>query len=288
MRALEPQVTPHGAWLSALGACASVPDGRVQHLVLTTTEPTGQPDSVTMAAVDQLLVPGHHAVTTVANTLFPADLYRDPGFAWSPNLREEDATVLDAAAADLYESYELMLPMLLRAERGNSHGTYFSRMITWPGVVAGGYNQLAWRVEQLRDKRRSGKGTYNASDIVIEGAAELQDLGGVEIYKVDDRRTMGFPCLVHLDFSLLRGQLSLLAVYRHWHLMRKGYGNLLGLGALQSFVAQQTGCEVGELVVHATVANAEFDQFNKMPVRDLQARLARTFNDKAREGAVVP
>lgn len=275
MRALEPAASAHEAWLSALDACMSEPDGRLQHLVLTVMEPSAAPDPTVAQALDELLVPTHHAVATVANTLYPSDLYYDPGFSWSPDLDQVSVDLLDSAASDLYESYEMMLPILLQAERGNSHGTYFSRMITWPGVSAGGHNQLASRIEQLRDKRRSGKSTFNASDVVVEGFGDLHDLGGVEIYKVDDNRTMGFPCLVHLDFSLLHGRLSLLAVYRHWHLIRKGYGNLLGLAGLQAFLAQQTGCGIGELVVHATVANTEFDEFRKTPLRGLRDRLSR-------------
>lgn len=282
MRALGPAASAHEAWLLALAACASIPDGRIQHLVLSITRPSPVADPALSAALNELLVPAHHGVATVANTLYPSDLYADPGFSWSPSLNLESVALLDQAAADLYESYELMLPMLLQAERGNNQGTYFSRMITWPGTSSGGHNQLATRIEQLRDKRRSGKNTFNASDVVIEGFGDLHDLGGVEVYKVDDRRTMGFPCLVHLDFSLLRGRLSLLAVYRHWHLIRKGYGNLLGLAGLQAFLAQQTGCEVGELVLHGTVANAEFDAFNKTPVRALLDRLTLD------EGLAVP
>lgn len=274
MRALTPTQSPHEAWLSALTACTAAPSGRVQHLVLAIEEPSGEPDPVLTDALNDFLAPPHYGVGTVANTIFPRDLYPDPGFTWSPELDQESVALLDAAAADLYASYELMLPVLLNAETGNRHGTYFSRMITWPGIEAGGFNQLALRVEQIRDKRRSGKATFNAADLVIEGAGELHDLGGVEIYKVDDRRTMGFPCLVHLDLSLLHGRLSMLAVYRHWHLLRKGYGNLLGLAGLQHFLAQQAGCEVGELVVHATVANAEFDDFHKGPVRALQSTLS--------------
>jgi N-acetylglutamate synthase-like GNAT family acetyltransferase len=47
------------------------------------------------------------------------------------------------------------------------------------------------------------------------------------------------------------------AVYRHQYLIEKAYGNLVGLAALMHFLCQQGGCELGELVVHATLADAE-------------------------------
>ena len=48
-------------------------------------------------------------------------------------------------------------------------------------------------------------------------------------HDANDTRVRAFPCLVHLDVSLLDNRLHLLAVYRDWHLISKAYGNLIGL-----------------------------------------------------------
>src|SRR5262249_18505243 len=71
------------------------------------------------------------------------------------------------------------------------------------------------------------------------------------------RRTRGFPCLTHVDLTLHRGRLHATAVYRHQYLIDKAYGNLLGLSWLLQFLCQQTGYQLGELVVHATLADAQ-------------------------------
>jgi len=200
-------------------------------------------------------------VDTVANTIFPASLYQDPGVRWAPSLNSHQSARLDEAATDLYDAYGEMLPLLCTAD-GNGRGTYFGRMISWPGKEAGGINQLAERIIYLRSTHRGGRRTQNVSDIAIGGEAELlaadelRDIG-LQVYAADDHRQRGFPCLVHIDLTLLDGQLSMLAVYRHQYLITKTYGNLLGLARLLGFLAQQTGFEVGELAVQATLADAE-------------------------------
>jgi hypothetical protein len=285
MKALATRATLTAAWLEAATHVAHSPGGRVQHLVLTVAQPSAQSNPVVIRALDAMLTPAHHSVETVANTIFPGSLYAATGAPWTPSMPAEDAAALDQAAADLYESYQLMLPLIRAADPGNAHGTYFSRMISWPGVEPAGYNQLDVRIRQLRAKRRHAR-TFNAADLAIEGAAELHDDGGVQIYKARDERTMGFPCLVHLDISVLNGKLSLLAVYRHWHLMRKAYGNLVGLAGLQAFLAQQSGFDIGELVVHGTVANAEQDSFGVRAVRSFLDDLAGAVT--AMDQSVVP
>ena len=82
-------------------------------------------------------------------------------------------------------------------------------------------------------------------------------MAGVQVFEVGDRRMRGFPCLTHLDLTLHDGTLHCTAVYRHQYLIEKAYGNLVGLGALLTFLCQQGGCSMGELVVHATLADAE-------------------------------
>lgn len=266
MTPLTPRRSCAEAHAEALAATAAGPGHRLLHLVTTVTEPGLQDPPEYREALDA--ASGSHSVTTVANTVFPSALYRDPGLDWSPGLPPVDLARLDGAARDLYDMYSFMLPGLVKAEASSGRGTYFGTMVSWPGKAPGGHNQLEARVRQLR-LQRARVSTFLATDLVVEGAAELghdganapdqDDAGvpGLQVYRSAETRTQSFPCLVHIDISVLDGRLHLLAVYRHWHLVRKAYGNLLGLAALQGFLAQQSGYEVGELVVHAGVANAE-------------------------------
>lgn len=260
------------AWLSALEAAEPTRDGRVLHAVLAITDPQS-PLTEVVALNDALLIPrGEHSVDTVANTLFPANFYSPPDVDFAPYLAPEQVRQLDAAAEDLYAAYRDMLPDLCTFA-GNEHGTYFGRLVSWPGKTSDGYNQLKRRVEQLRSHRKRRESAANAADFALEGIAEIEsatvEAAGLQIYKSDDERQMAFPCLVHVDISVVGNRLNLMAVYRHWHLVHKAYGNLIGLTRLLHFLSQQTGYEPGELMIHATVANAELHPFNHKILKKL-------------------
>ncbi len=115
----------------------------------------------------------------------------------------------------------------------------------------------------------------NLEDITVAGEAELAsspppgDPEGLQIYAANDRRERGFPCLVHVDLTLYERRISMAATYRHQYLVTKAYGNLLGLSRLLVFLAQQTGFRVGELMVNATFADAEENNYTKARVIEL-------------------
>ncbi|MBD3778248.1 MAG: hypothetical protein IE923_03150 [Micrococcales bacterium] len=249
------------AWLESLRTVNDEHDGTATHLMTVVRRPQDGDDADARTAVDRALSSrSKQGVSTVANTLFPVALYNDPGLEWSPDLTRDDAQALDQAAHDLYQAYLEALPTLKRVP-ANRGGTYFSRMVSWPGKTAGGVNQLDRRIEALRGEHRSGRRTFNASDIAVagdaDGANDPVDGGLLEEYLVSDTRRRGFPCLVHIDISVRDGSLAVLGVYRHWHLITRGYGNLVGLMRLQRFLCQQTGYIAGELAVVAGHANAE-------------------------------
>jgi hypothetical protein len=251
------------AWLLSLERTAEAPGGRAVHVISTVTDPGAEIEAVRSVLDDALKTAGAQSVETVAETIFPASIYPDPGADWSPGLPTGERDRLDRAAEALYTAYSDMLPLLLTAN-GNHSGTYFSRMISWPGKGPGGFNQLAARIERLRGENAAGKRTHNALDMDL-GADALaddpnedgDDLRGIQVYAVTDKRTRAFPCLTHIDLTLHQGQLHAMAVYRHQYLIDKAYGNLLGLSWLMHFLCQQSGFDVGELVVHATFADAQ-------------------------------
>lgn len=255
------------AWIEALKDVNDTDDGTATNLVLTVCHPDLGTDTEATRAVDAMLgARKRRGVATVANTLFPSALYNAPGWTWAPELPPDEVAELDDAATKLYAVYMDLLPQL-RQEHANRGGTYFSRMISWPGKTGTGNNQLQERITFLRGEHASGKGTSNASNISVAGEADTPDAdgedldlavaAGLEEYAVTDHRIQGFPCLVHIDISVRQGKLSLLAVYRHWHLITRGYGNLVGLARLQSFLCQQTGYRMGELTVVGGHANVE-------------------------------
>lgn len=268
MTTVIPQAeTVSEAWLNTVRTVHDQGDAAVH--TVTTVAPAGGEHAGIRAVVDDLLQPGRRSginvqrVDTVANTVFPRALYRSPGFRWAPDLSSEQASAHDEAAAALYAAYDAMLP-ILRTVGANGRGTYFGRMIDWPTRKNDERtNQLADRIAVLRSARRSRHARSNIADIAVAGDGEpaqstadaLED--GVQVFAATDKRQYGFPCLVHVDLSVHGGRLHLLAVYRHWYLITKGYGNLLGLSDLQTFLCDQTGYPLGELVVVAGMADTE-------------------------------
>lgn len=245
------------AWLQALACTVNRSKGRCVHLVMTVENPGLEDEAIRDVLDKGLEEAGGQSVETVAGTIFPHSFYQSPGFSWTPDLEEQALRELDAAAHNLYERYVDILPVLRRV-RANSRGTYFSRMITWPGKESGGTNQLDLRISRIRSEFANGRKTNNTLDIDV-GADALasEPLAGVQVCAPLDQRIRGFPCLVHIDLTLVEGTLHCLAVYRHQYLVSKAYGNLVGLSRLMHFLCEQTGAECGELVVHATLADAE-------------------------------
>lgn len=282
MIALSPASTLSEAWLASLETAATAPGGRVVHLVTTVTE-AGHEIRAVRDVVDRALDrAGMQSADTVAETIFPSSLYPDPGFEWTPGLDDGQVAALDEAASGLYGAYEDILP-LLRTVHANRSGTYFSRMITWPGKEPGGTNQLQLRIEALRGQQRAGRRRNNTLDIDIAADGLAEGPAGVQVYAVRDRRTRGFPCLTHIDLTLHDGRLHCTAVYRHQYLVEKAYGNLVGLSALLRFLCQQSGYALGELCVHATMADAQLSE--GAWVHEL-ARDARSALSTARESTI--
>ena len=256
---LAPARTLSEAWLWGLQTALEAPKGRLPNLVTTITDPGAEIREI-REVLDGALSPydDEQSVDTVAGTIFPRTLYDNPGADWKPNLDRDMKKAIDESAERLYSHYCSMLPLLLTA-RGSSRGTYFSRMISWPGKEAGGYNQLRQRILRLRSEHVNGRRTHNALDIDLSGYClpESQLPIGLQVYAATDKRTRGFPCLVHVDFTLFEGRLHCTAMYRHHYFVSKAYGNYLGLSWLMLFLCQQSGYDLGELVVHSTLADAQ-------------------------------
>lgn len=249
------------AWHATLKAVNAAPGGEMVHLLTSVSDPSADEDVGIRSALDAALARSRmQSVDTIANTIFPWHLYPDPQQSWSPH-PGADNTIVVAAAQRLYDNYEFIFPRLREAHPENRKGIYFARMISWPGKPMGGFNQLEKRLEHLRSMNSypHHKSAFNASDIAVADPQFDEPLTdhSVGIYRADDHRIRSFPCLVHVDIGVHENRLNLVGVYRHWYLIQKGYGNLLGLARLQRFLAQQSGYAVGELAVQATFATAE-------------------------------
>jgi thymidylate synthase len=120
-------------------------------------------------------------------------------------------------------------------------------------------------------------------DITVGGEAEEEYEPGVGIglqtHRASDNAPLGFPCLVHVDLTLYQGRLNMHATYRHQYLITKAYGNAVGLSQLLGFICHQTGRPAGELVIDATMADAEYKVWGEQAGVERILRRARAAKD---------
>jgi thymidylate synthase len=185
-------------------------------------------------------------VTTVANTLFPQALYHPQ--------RGNDARSF------LYWMHEQSFAITKRYQ-ANCHGTYFQRMVAWPGKHKN-INQLEMIIHRLQKGLRRSNPLSSAYEIgvseVEDGELDTAQTEEIRIYQPgSDGRIMGFPCLSHISLTLSKSQLHLTALYRNQHFIRKAYGNYLGLSRLLLFLCQEIGCKSGRIACVASHADAE-------------------------------
>lgn len=87
-------------------------------------------------------------------------------------------------------------------------------------------------------------------DLRYELDIETPALGIYETER-NHARALGFPCMSHLSFQRDGQSLHVAAYYRNQDVGRKAYGNILGLGQLCEYVAEQSGLSCGALTLLA-------------------------------------
>ncbi len=234
------------AWVAALNALVNS-GGDTANLTVAIADPIAEQEGVRQVLdrfIGERRRANYHSVelvSTVANTLFPS--------AWYVPER------LGAEAAEhLYELERSTRPV---SRRRNPRGTYFERMVAWPGQTDE-FNQLDQVVRRLRSARERGHQRGHEYEVGL--AMPADEIAAPVLVPGKDRNTRGFPCLSHLSFSLLHGIVHLLAVYRSHDFISRGYGNYLGLGRVLYFVAQESGLPAGELTCVSASATAEINR----------------------------
>lgn len=132
-------------------------------------------------------------------------------------------------------------------------GTYAERLVTVHGPDGKPmkdddgkpFNPLANTIRKMKRANNGGQATRAAYEISINRPWR------------DDNVLRGIPCLSHLSFKLIEGNVHLTALYRNHDYTYKVPGNLLGLARLQYAVAQEVKAGIGALVVHSTQAYFE-------------------------------
>lgn len=241
--------TVSDAWLNAVGAVNGVPGQTLFHLVTQVDDPLAEQPPIRAAADELLAELGHSSITTVANTIFPAQVA---------------ATSRDHV--HLATRYRRMYPTVRRLHRDNRRGTYFGRIVAHP-AAGGDLDQLGELIRRLRTELRTPGPKSARYEVNIAGPTEpdSEAPGGhdlmteaIPVYMAGrDNSPMGFPCLSFCSFQLDQHRLHMVAHYRRQHLIVRGYGNYLGLGQLLGYVCTATGLSAGELLIVAGVAQVD-------------------------------
>jgi thymidylate synthase len=224
------------AWLQAVRMLDAIKGRKVTHLLVRIANPVAEDDRIREEA--QRMIddwnsthpkrPMEH-IDTTRNSLFPVAFAR----------RSSDLEAL----ANMYRARYTKEGLL--GFRGNERGTYFGRIVAYPrGDGRDPADQLSETARKLRQELARGSRKSSRYEISIYNERL-------------DRSPMSFPCLAHLSVHMHATALHLQAIYRNEYLVGRAYGNYLGLGELQNYLANAVGLEVGELLV--TAGHAELD-----------------------------
>ncbi|HCK82995.1 MAG TPA: hypothetical protein DHW63_00240 [Hyphomonadaceae bacterium] len=219
------------AWLDAARLLRD--NGPTYGLILHVTKPMliTPTDDAVISEVDQFLRANKSfPIATVANTIFPKQLYGTSG------------------ADALYERYRKIFPRIKHAVP--DWGRYFERMINWPNGNEKPINQLDVLIEKLKASGPDGKiFRPNMFEVALYDPAR------------DRNKFRGRQCLSLLEFKPERtasgGVLHMTAIYRSHYYVAKALGNFIGLGQLLAFVAREAGLNGGSLTVHSTYAELD-------------------------------
>jgi thymidylate synthase len=254
------------AWVAA---CQSIMnDHEGYNVVIDVGDPLrhSEKDNAVILLVDKFLKDHRqNPIITVANTIFPQSL-------------------LDAhGPEDFYEIYHRDFASFSHSKQW---GRYFERMTRHVDRNGKRINPL----QGLIDKMKASEAKRTCIKAVYELAITPDDAYGhpnedgpeceatdITIYQPsrDRNRRLGGPCLSYLSFKRhpQRG-LLLTVMYRNHFYITRLLGNLIGLGRLQAFVAQQTGVPLGSLTVISTHAELDRGEWGIVKVRELVSKSA--------------
>lgn len=170
------------------------------------------------------------SVGTTASTIFPFS---------------HRAVLAAARRGDLYARYERIIPTI-RKHPLNRNGVYFERMVMFPSYDA----PEEARINQLENILS-----------FWEHSGRRKSAFQVCIYRPEKDWTKQpyaqFPCLQHVAFTPTSDGLHMSAFYATQYLIKRGYGNYLGLCRLGAFVAHEMEIRMRSLVCYAAHAPLE-------------------------------
>lgn len=249
------------AWSKAFLSACEAPGHEIAPLAVSVTgfDPQGvvMDDEECQALLDECL--GFLGVQLtceeVASTIFPESL-------WNPSASREE----------FFNRFRDALPGIVRVRRGrkrpNGRGTYFQRMWSFHEPLEtlpqsapfsddyihppkGRLNQLEHVIQMHRDARSRGAGARRS---------------GLQVALFDPGRdhTMSpylhFPCLHQVAFLPDGQNLNIVGYYGCQYLVKRAYGNYLGLARLGRFMAHEMELELSRVTCIAGVGTLDYSR----------------------------
>lgn len=242
--------TVSDAWLRTVMSVNDAPDQRCYHTVTRIAQPDTQVPEIRTAADWLSERRGYPEINTVANTIFPEALA---------------ATCADHE--ELTDRYRRIYGVVRELDKANRRGTYFGRLVSYP-TLQGPHDQLGDLLRKLRVELASGAPKSARYEISLPVANSDSESGSeflaqaVPIYSAgNDNSPMGFPCLSFCSFQLDGRTLHMVAHYRRQYLIKRGYGNYLGLSRLLCYVCRTLDLDVGQLMVVAGAVEVDAPKY---------------------------
>lgn len=222
------------AWGEVLSRILGPGGADISPLVLSITgfDDSGDPKEnlAVRAALEELLqAEGKRDIDNVAFTIFPKRYYQ----------------MVEGNRAELYSLYGDSFSRIKDYNpRNNKRGSYFQRLIDLAGDGSGP-NQLEWILSEYEARPQSRRSKWQATTFDPKrdhtSSAQLE-----------------FPCLQQVSFTFDGDNgLVLNAFYATQQIVRKGYGNYLGLSHLGGFMAKEMGLRLVRLNVFVGIAKAD-------------------------------
>jgi len=199
----------------------------------------GRQELQVLKSVD-LFLKGHgsNSIQTVANTIFPSDLYKNYGLR------------------GVFEVYlEKVYPQISSLSE-NKWGTYFHRMVYRVSADNKTINPIEQIINRLKCESKNVGGKRARYELnLIE---PFIDLSTSDPTLKGDTMALGGPCMSHLSFKLRPDNvLGLTAFYRSHYYIERALGNLIGLSRLMAFVAKESNLSAGPLTCISSYAQLD-------------------------------
>lgn len=233
---IAPKQTCAAAWLEAAETVNGMAGHETHNVIVDVEAPLTESaeDRRVVERVDEFLrAQGALPVQSVANTIFPNDLYRRHG------------------APKLYEVYPQVYERIKKKQ--GDWGRYFERMTARPTADGKVINPLSDLIDKMHQHVHGGGKTFrNIYELTVADATL-----DVPIYdpERDAGPVMNRQCLSFLSFKLdHHNRVMLTALYRNHYYIERLLGNLIGLTRLMAFVGREVKVDVGSLTVISTHA----------------------------------